>query len=187
MDPGTAETRALDAAEDLFYRRGVHAVGMDDIRDASGVSLKRLYQLFPNKERLVTAFLRRRDVRWRDRLTTFVAKTADPRARPLAVFDWLHTWFREPDFRGCAWINCFGELGATSPAVAEEVRGHKAAFRRYLRELVADAELPPPLADHLLLLAEGAMVTAAITGAAKPAHQARAAATQLLAAAAPTT
>jgi AcrR family transcriptional regulator len=179
MDLETAEARALDAAEDLFYRRGVHAVGMDDIRDAAGVSLKRLYQLFPNKERLVTAFLQRRDRRWRTRLSTFVG-TAAVADRPLAVFDWLHTWFSEPDYRGCAWINCFGELGATSEAVAAEVRMHKDGFRQYLHTLVADAGLPSDLADHLLLLAEGAIVTSAIHGDPGAAHKARAAAGQLV-------
>ena len=180
MDQQTAQDRALDAAEDLFYRRGVHAVGMDDIRDTSGVSLKRLYQLFPNKEHLVTAFLRRRDVRWRDGLTAHVGRVADPRERLLAVFDWLHTWFTDPDYRGCAWINCFGELGATSTAVAEEARTHKAGFRRILRDLSAAAGRDDNLAEQLLLLAEGAIVTAAITGDPAAAHQARTAAATLV-------
>lgn len=180
MDQQTAQDRALDAAEDLFYRRGVHAVGMDDIRDTSGVSLKRLYQLFPNKEHLVTAFLRRRDVRWRGGLTEHTGRVADPRERLLAVFDWLHTWFTDPDYRGCAWINCFGELGATSPAVAEEARTHKEGFRRILRDLSAAAGHDDDLAEQLLLLAEGAIVTAAITGDPAAARQARTAAAKLV-------
>jgi AcrR family transcriptional regulator len=180
MDIQTAETRALDAAEDLFYRRGVHAVGMDHIRDASGVSLKRLYQLFPNKEHLVTAYLRRRDVRWRRQLEEHLGQVADPRDRLLAVFDWLRTWFTRPDYRGCAWINCFGEMGATSGAVADEARTHKAAFREILRRLAAEAGQPPDLAEHLLLLAEGAIVTAAISGDPAAADRARAAAARLV-------
>jgi AcrR family transcriptional regulator len=181
MDADVASARVLDAAEELFYGRGIRAVGMDDIRDAAGVSLKRLYQLFPNKERLVTAFLVRRDVRWRGRLAEHVSRTADPDERLLAVFDWLHEWFSEPGYRGCAWVNSFGELGATSPAVRAEARRHKAAVHDYLRELVADAGRPAPLADHLLLLAEGAMTTAAITNSPAPARHARAAAATLLA------
>jgi AcrR family transcriptional regulator len=179
MDLETARTRALDAAEDLFYRRGVHAVGMDDVRDAAGVSLKRLYQLFPAKEHLVTAFLQRRDRRWRTRLSSFVA-TAAVADRPLAVFDWLRSWFSEPDYRGCAWINCFGELGATSAAVAAEVRAHKAGFRQFLHTLVADAGRPPALAEQLLLLAEGAIVTSAIHGEPGAADTARTAARRLV-------
>jgi AcrR family transcriptional regulator len=180
MDLQTAEVRVLDAAEDLFYRRGVQSVGMDDIRDASGVSLKRLYQLFPNKEHLVTAYLQRRDTWWRSRLTEHVARLADPRDRPLAVFDWMHDWFHEPDYRGCAWINCFGELGAISGAVAEEARKHKEGFREFLRGLATDAGLPTELGDHLLLLAEGAIVTSALTGDLAAARKARAAAERLV-------
>jgi AcrR family transcriptional regulator len=183
MDTEEASTRALDAAEDLFYRHGIHAVGMADVRDASCVSLKRLYQLFPSKEHLVTAFLRRRDVRWRADLAAHVSRRRDPGQRILAVFDWLREWFAAPGFRGCAWVNSFGELGATSPAVAEEARRHKEEVRRYLRELTSAAGHPPALADQVLLLAEGAITIAAITGSAAPARQARAAAATLLKAA----
>ncbi|MEV5784245.1 TetR/AcrR family transcriptional regulator, partial [Streptomyces sp. NPDC052287] len=158
-----AREQALDAAEELFYARGIQTVGMDDIRSASGVSLKRLYQLFPAKELLVEAYLERRDIRWRRRLAEHVDRYTEPERRILAVFDWLRLWFEEPDFRGCAWINSYGELGATSPRVTVQVRAHKKAFRDYLGGLVTDAGLPDSLADQVCLLAEGAMVTAGIT------------------------
>ena len=180
MDSAVAREQALDAAEELFYGRGIQAVGMDDIRGASGVSLKRLYQLFPAKEQLVEAYLERRDVRWRGRLAEFVRRHADPEERILAVFDWLERWFGEDGFRGCAWINSYGELGPTSPRVVNQVRAHKRAFRAYLAELVADAGLPGALAGQLFLLAEGAMVTAGVTASTEPAREARRAAHLLL-------
>ncbi|MHA6760199.1 TetR/AcrR family transcriptional regulator [Streptacidiphilus sp. PAMC 29251] len=179
-EPALVRARALDAAEALFYARGVQLVGMDEIRSASGLSLKRLYQLFPSKGDLVEAYLRRRDARWLAALAAHVDAEPDRTARPLAVFDWLSLWFAEPDFHGCAFINAFGELGATSPAVADAVADHKAGFRLYLAELVQDASL----AQQLALLAEGAMTTAAISRSTAPARQARAAAAVLLAAAA---
>ncbi|WP_406335284.1 TetR/AcrR family transcriptional regulator [Streptomyces sp. NBC_00203] len=175
-----AREQALDAAEELFYGRGIQTVGMDDIRGASGVSLKRLYQLFPAKERLVEAYLERRDVRWRQRLAEHVDRHGEPEERILAVFDWLGQWFAEPGFRGCAWINSYGELGTTSPVVTAQVTAHKEAFKDYLRGLVADAGLPSPLADQLYLLAEGAMVTAGITRSTEPAGQAADAARVLM-------
>lgn len=182
MDSAVARDRALDAAEDLFYARGVQSVGMDELRGASGVSLKRLYQLFPAKEQLVAAWLARRDERWRGRLAAHVAGRRDPRERIPAVFDWLEEWFGEDGFRGCAWINAHGELGATSALVAEQVRAHKEAFRGYLASLVDDAGLPAALTGPLFLLAEGAMVTAGITGSTRPAAEARDAARALMAA-----
>ncbi|MEV7074126.1 TetR/AcrR family transcriptional regulator [Streptomyces sp. NPDC091972] len=180
MDSAVARERVLDAAEELFYGRGVQSVGMDEIRGASGVSLKRLYQLFPAKEQLVEAYLERRDGRWRGRLAEFVALRPDPEDRILAVFDWLEEWFGEEGFRGCAWINSYGELGATSDRVVTQVRAHKRAFADYLASLVADAGRPAALAGPLFLLAEGAMVTAGITGTTHPATEARDAARLLL-------
>ncbi|MFD9902985.1 TetR/AcrR family transcriptional regulator [Streptomyces sp. NPDC059063] len=182
MDSTVARERALDAAEGLFYQRGIQTVGMDDIRTASGVSLKRLYQLFPAKERLVEAYLERRDVRWRERLTAYVEAYEDPERRVLAVFDWLGEWFAEPDFNGCAWINSYGELGATSEPIARQVRLHKAAFQDQVTELVVRAGLPAGLGGQVFLLAEGAMVTAAITRSAEPAAQAARAVELLIAA-----
>ncbi|TJZ91136.1 TetR/AcrR family transcriptional regulator [Actinacidiphila oryziradicis] len=179
MDLETARARVLDAAGELFYGRGVQAVGMDEIRSASGVSLKRLYQLFPSKGDLVEAYLRRRDARWRAALAGYVdARPAE--VRVLAVFDWLYQWFGEDDFRGCGFINCFGELGATSAAVADVTLAHKEAFQEYLTGLVAASGGSPELAAHLALLAEGAMTTAAIAGSPEPARQARAAAVLLI-------
>jgi AcrR family transcriptional regulator len=183
MDLDEAEARVLDAAESLFYDRGVQAVGMDDIRASAGVSLKRLYQCFPSKDRLVAAYLERCDRNQRERLTEFADAHETPADRILAVFDCLSRWFAEPSFRGCAFVNCYGELGATSPAVAEAARAHKRALRGYLAGLVAAADADDGLTDQLALLVEGALATAALFRSEQPALQAKAAARVLLTAA----
>jgi AcrR family transcriptional regulator len=179
--PDPVRERLLDAAESLFYARGIQAIGMDDIRASAGLPLKRIYQLYPGKQQLVLAFLRRRDERWRARLSGYVDRVAESTNRVLAVFDWMHEWFREPEFRGCAWINAYGELGATTPEVAELVVEHKLAFRRYLRELLAQDGYPESLTAAIYLLAEGAMVSAGIHASPTPALDARRAAAALLA------
>lgn len=184
MDRAEATERLLDSAERLFYTRGVRAVGMDEIRSDSGVSLKRLYQCFPSKEELVLAYLRRRDERWRASLAAAVTEQASgARDRVLAVFDWLHEWFSQPDFRGCAFLNSAGELGPTSPAVVQAARQHKHAVRSYLATLAADVPVPDPqeTATQLHLLVEGAIASAAVTGTPEPARHARHAAEAALA------
>jgi AcrR family transcriptional regulator len=180
----------LDATEALVYARGVQAVGMDQIRGASGLSLKRIYALFPAKEDLVVGMLRRRDLRWRASLAAFVeqsgaqqssaVQSGDPAARVLALFDWLHAWFSEPGFRGCAWINIHGELGPASQAVLDEVRSHKKAFRDQIAAWTPEAGTADT-ADAVYLLAEGAIVTAGISGDPEIAREARDAARLLLA------
>ncbi|MET0134340.1 MAG: TetR/AcrR family transcriptional regulator [Kibdelosporangium sp.] len=166
--------RVLDAAESLFYERGIQAVGMDEIRNASGVSLKRLYLLFPSKERLVVGYLERRDKRWRESLATYVQEHDGDKV--MLVFDWLHNWFSEPDFRGCAFINSFGEMGTTSTAINAIVRHHKDELKRYIEGLVHD----PVLAWQVLLLIDGASTLAAINGDPGAAHHAKAAAAVLI-------
>ncbi|PZG13679.1 TetR/AcrR family transcriptional regulator [Nonomuraea aridisoli] len=151
--------RLLSAASELFYRRGVRAVGMDDVRAASGVSLKRLYQCFPSKEALVVAYLERRDERWMSSLTGYVAEHG---GSVEAVFAWLERWFAEDDFRGCGFVNAYGELGATSEPVREVVRRHKQRLRDHLRTLAAGADDPDLLAEQLLALVDGATVTAMV-------------------------
>ncbi|PRW62190.1 TetR/AcrR family transcriptional regulator [Actinopolyspora mortivallis] len=168
----------LDAAERLFYERGVRAVGMDEVRAASGLPLKRIYRFFAAKEDLVVAVLERRDQWWRASLTARVESVADPRERVLTIFDWLAEWFAEPGFRGCAWINVSGELGPSSEAVLAEVRSHKQAFRDQIATWVHATGMP--VVEPVFLLAEGAIVTAGISGDPAPARQARAAVATLL-------
>ncbi|MGA5822373.1 TetR/AcrR family transcriptional regulator [Kitasatospora sp. NPDC094028] len=181
LDTEVTRERILDAAEGLFYARGIQAVGMDVIREASGVTLRRLYQQFPSKGDLVEAYLARRDTRWLHSLASHVdAAAGTPQERLLAVFDWLEAWFGRPDFHGCAFINSFAELGGTSPGVAARARHHKDAFHAYLRELTTAAGGTADTAARIALLAEGAMTTAAISGTPVPAGHAKRAAELLL-------
>jgi AcrR family transcriptional regulator len=175
--------RIVEAADALFYARGIRAVGMDDVRTEAGVSLKRLYAEFPGKDSLILAVLRKRHAIWADGLAATVERSEGPRAKLLAVYDYLETWFGEDTFRGCGFINAFGELGPSSPVVAEYAREHKRSFQHYLASLVADAGADPSLAPQLAILAEGAQTTAAIEGSAEPAAHARRAAEILISAA----
>ena len=173
----------VDAADALFYARGIRAVGMDDVRTEAGVSLKRLYALFPGKDSLVLAVLRKRHAMWTEGLTTAVDATEGAREKVLAVYDYLADWFTEDTFRGCGFINAFGELGPTSPEVAAYAREHKRTFQEQLAQLVASAGMDSALAPQLAILAEGAQTTAAIEGSPDAATHARRAAETLVAAA----
>lgn len=181
MTEDEARERILSAAEELYYRKGYAAVGMDELRAAAGVSLRRLYALFPSKTDIVTAVLDRKHAEWEAGLTGAVADAgADPRARLLAVYGYLEDWFCSDGFRGCAFINAFGELGGTNPEVAEIVRAHKASFQQYMAGLVAETGAPATLAAQLSILAEGAQSTAAISADPQVAVQARGAAEVLI-------
>lgn len=180
IDEETARRQLVEAADRLFYARGVQAVGMDAVRAEAGVSLKRIYALFPAKDELVTAVLRHRSALWDAGVEAALASTDDPADKLLATFDYLDGWFHEPDFRGCAFINLYGELGPSSPAAASAVRRQKQGFAALVAELVGAAGLPDELAPQLVVLVEGAQTTAAILGDPEVARQAKAAAAVLI-------
>ena len=173
----------LETAKGLFYSRGYASVGMDDIRDAAGISLRRLYREFPSKESVVLGVLGELHEDWEAGVQAAVAAETDATKRVLAIYDYLAQWFTQDDFRGCGFINAFAELGANSAAVAEIARTHKASFQRYVGQLVSDAGGTPKLASQLAILAEGAQTTAAIAGTVDAAADARDAAVTLIGAA----
>ena len=182
MDDDAAQTRVLEAADRLFYDYGIRSVGMDQIRDASEVPLKRLYRLFPAKDHLAEAVLRRRDGAFLRSIVGYTADRPSPRDKILGVFDYLYDWFSEPDYRGCPFINAFAEMRATSTGVTAAVETQKRALLAFLSELVAAAKAPPAVAEQLFMLANGAMVMSAILGSPEPARSAKQAALVLLAA-----
>ena len=69
MDDATARAAVLQSANEVFYARGIAGVGMADIRDEAGVSLRRLYTLYPSKRELVTAWLTDRHSTWMEWFT----------------------------------------------------------------------------------------------------------------------
>ena len=172
--------RVLKAADRLYYGRGIQSVGMDELRRASGVSLKGLYGVFPSKAAIVLEVLDRRHALWNTGVSDRVARAENPRAKLLAIYDYLSDWFSDDTFRGCGFINAFAELGSISPEIAERARQHKAGFQSFVARLVADAGADPNLAPQLSILAEGAQTTAAIAGTPEAAVHARRAAEILI-------
>ena len=180
MSDEAARDLVIATADRLYNLRGIQSVGMDALRDESGVSLKRLYKLFPSKEIIVEEVLRSRHERWMSSVSDAVADASGPRQQLLAIFDYLGAWFGENDFRGCGFINSFGELGGTVESLAGIVRDHKADFQAYVSRLVEEAGGPAWLGPQLAILAEGAQTTAAIAGTSQAASDARRAAEILM-------
>jgi AcrR family transcriptional regulator len=185
--PTDARQRLLATASTLFYAEGIRAVGIDRLIAESGVGKASFYRHFPGKDELVLEFLRVRDREWRDWLRAEVAAEPDPVRRPLAVFDALHARFTRGDFRGCAFINTIVEVADPAHPAHVVSDEHKRAVHAQLAELLRDAGIDDPegrLAAELLLLVDGALVTAAREAGPDAALRARRIAAVLLASAA---
>ena len=186
IDDATARTAVLRAANDVFYARGIAGVGMADIRDASGVSLRRLYHLFPSKRDLVAAWLRDRHSTWMEWFTGSVERRAEERREPLlAAFDAIAEWAATPGYRGCAFVNSAAETAEIDDTHREIVAAHKQALVAYLVSLATAGgyALPDRLGRMIAVLLDGAMVEAAVLSSPEPVAAAREAAAVLIEAA----
>jgi AcrR family transcriptional regulator len=159
--------RILAAARELFYRRGIHAVGVDAIAEAAGTNKMTLYRHFASKDVLVAACLseltREFDVAW-DAIAA--AHAGDPEGQLMAWLRHVCDFKENEAERGCALANAAIELPDKDHPARRVVREHKTALRERLIRLCRDARLADPerLADEIFLIWEGARVTAQSVG-----------------------
>jgi len=154
--------RLLDAASDLFYRDGIHGVGVDTIAAAAGVTKKTLYDRFGSKEALAVAYLRGRDARWRVYLEQQLSGVPpEGTARLLAVFDVSARWAILNSTKGCSAINARAEMSDAALPIAVEATRQKKWMLDVFERLAREARLASAdrVANSLMLLYEGALVT----------------------------
>ena len=162
VERASARERLLAAASELFYEEGVHTVGVDRIVERAGVAKATLYTLFGNKDGLVRAYLTERHDATRERMDReLVARFDTPRERLLGVFEVQGLLFAEPGFHGCAFVGANAESSAGTSV--EEVTED---YRKWLQSLFFDlakeagATDPQGLARQLVLLYDGAGISA---------------------------
>jgi AcrR family transcriptional regulator len=159
-----ARERLVRVASELFYREGIHSVGMDRVLSEAGVTRATMYRHFSGKEALVAAYLEREDgfirgsfetpdeLAPRDLVEFVIQAIADDIAR-------YHT-------RGCPFINAAAEYPDASSEVRAIIERHRTWFRGTLREAlegagVADADT---VAGSLVMLRDAALVGGYLDG-----------------------
>ncbi|HEY1156529.1 MAG TPA: helix-turn-helix domain-containing protein [Arthrobacter sp.] len=141
-EPANPAERILSVAYELFSRRGVRDVGVNELIERSGVAKATFYRHFPSKDSLVLAFLERRDQLW-----TVEAIVAEARRRAsvpvdqlLAIFDVFGDWFRRDDFEACSFVNILLEMGPAHPLGQASI-DYLAKIRGHVRALAEEAGL----------------------------------------------
>lgn len=110
----SARERLIATAYDLFTRRGISDVGVDEIVAKAGVAKATLYKYFPSKEDLVLAFLAQREELWTDEVIDRLPaeRTNDAAQQLLATFDVLDGWFRgRHDYEAWSFVKILLEVG----------------------------------------------------------------------------
>ncbi|WP_426989342.1 TetR/AcrR family transcriptional regulator [Pseudarthrobacter sp. Y6] len=168
--------RILAAAYELFSRRGVRDVGVNELIERSGVAKATFYRHFPSKDALVLAFLEQRDQIWTVDSIVGQAKLrgTTPTEQLLAIFDVFGDWFLRDDFEACSFINILLEMGPAHPLGLASIE-YLARIRGHVQALAEQAGLdrPEDFARSWHILMKGSIVSAAEgdTLAAKRAQQ----------------
>jgi AcrR family transcriptional regulator len=172
--PSSVRERILGTASALFYREGIHAVGVDAIVAASGVAKMSFYRHFPSKDHLIRAVLELQDRRYWAWWDEAVARhPGAPREQLRALFESIGEKFHHPTYRGCAFVNFTAEFAQAGHPGFDVVTANKRQQRERLRAMTGQlgAADPDLLADQLVLLMEGARVSALTLGDSGPARQ----------------
>jgi AcrR family transcriptional regulator len=156
--------RILASAYTLFSRRGIRAVGIDDVIADADVAKATLYRHFRSKDELVLAFMTRRDQLWTKEWVEAEARRRGetPEEQLLAIFDLFDEWFRRDDFEGCSFINVLLELNGDDGAVRIASVDHLASIREILRTLAEEGGFrdPDAFAHSWHILMKGSIVAA---------------------------
>jgi AcrR family transcriptional regulator len=186
LEHGGAESPAMRlvlTATRLFNENSIHATGIDRIIAEAGVARRTLYNQFGSKEGLIRAVMQRESKAWFEWLDSELPRVdeQDPRRRIVAFFALLGKWFSRSDFKGCSFINAVGEHPLDN-CVRPIAKAHRQANFEYIRRLLDGSKISDldKLADQIAILADGATVTAMVTGNQKMAETAASAALALM-------
>ena len=159
----SARERLLAAADELFYRDGVHSTGIDAVIEKAGVAKGSLYYIFGGKDELVAAYLRRRHEAFRERVEEAQAGIEDPGDKILALFDAVADYVSLPEYRGCPFDSAAAEapVGQCQVMAIQEYRDW---LNQSVLRLAADTGVPDTqaLAEALIVLFNGALASANI-------------------------
>lgn len=166
--PATSSKRdeLLDIASDLFYRQGFGATGVKQIIEAAGIAKGTFYSHFNSKEEVGVAWLKKRHATWNSWLKAKLEEVRSPKAKLLAIFEFLESWMKDCDFRGCAFLNTLAEVPEGDNPMRREIASHKKEFQDLIHSLAAERFAGKPGAfvrqkgTVIFLLFEGALVEA---------------------------
>jgi AcrR family transcriptional regulator len=166
--------RILKAARELFYRDGIHTVGVDAIAEAARTNKTTLYRHFASKDELVAECLREYgrefETAWAEIEQTHAGQ---PKQQLLECLHLIAEFKLGTHERGCALANAAVELPDPDHPARQVVAELKSRGRERIIVLCRKAGLRDPklLADELFLLGEGARLSIQSLGSHGPAKR----------------
>jgi len=173
-----ARERILAAAAELFARDGIHATGIAKLTDAAHVSTRTLYQHFPSKDALITAYVQQLEVDPKGPIAIeAVLDRTDigPRERLLGLFETPPRGRTKAVVRGCPLHNTVVEAAGQLPEATAIVERHKQELVARLIETARElgASDPHALGRQLAVIFEGSRALSTSLNDARPVADAR--------------
>jgi AcrR family transcriptional regulator len=178
-----SDARVAGLAAHLFHEHGIGATGVDALSKAAGISKRTLYERFGSKDGLICAAFDALDQPVFERIIGDAEQlSSDPREQLRLLFVTLEGETRQPDFRGCPFMNASTELADPNHPAHEVIRRHKHRLRRWIRDRAREAGAANPdlLSRQLMIIIDGAQSQALLERSSKPARDARAIANALI-------
>lgn len=157
----------LATAARIFYREGIHAVGVDRLISEAGITRATFYRHFPSKDDLVRAYIELEDRALRNLFADSAAHVSDPAEALDVVLRGIALDVQEHHTRGCPFLNAAAEFPDPHHPVRLAVRTHRDWFAQTLSDLVAATgrSNADDVARALVLLRDSALVGAYVDGA----------------------
>ncbi|HEY1312689.1 MAG TPA: TetR/AcrR family transcriptional regulator [Steroidobacteraceae bacterium] len=161
-DKSRVRDRIFQTACELFYRHGIHGVGVDAIAAEAGSNKMSFYRSFASKDALVAEYLRQQERGyWAWWEATVARFPDDPRRQVEALFESQLEMAMANNCRGCALGNAAAEISDEEDALSAMVLAYKEQVRSRLHAMAhaMGAHDADNLGDALMLLLDGGYFT----------------------------
>jgi AcrR family transcriptional regulator len=157
-----ARVRILATADELFYREGVHTVGVDRIIREAKVTKATFYKYYRSKDALIVVYVQARDKVARDFVNGLEARYDTPEKRLRAIVTEISNQVVRSGFHGCPFINAAAQFTEPTHPVRVAVTAHRDWYGAAVEDLFRGMghARPGDAADDFFLSRDGAFAGA---------------------------
>lgn len=167
--PKSKREALMDAALDLFSRKGFKSTGIEAILKEAGVAKMTLYKHFSTKEDLVLAVLRRQDEVFRHQLFSMARKNGEsPKEQVVGIYKSLGKLIGKK-FNGCLFQKASMEYRDDNQAIFRFSNEHKMLIREFINQRLGELDIEDEkLLSKLMILYNGSLAECQLTNCNEP-------------------
>ncbi len=126
----------IQTASDLFYGKGYNSTGINEIISTAGIAKATLYNHFKSKEDICLTFLQHKNEVFLKEIKLFCIEQKPGSSQVIALFDFLHNFFKSETFNGCWCINTVAEIPKDNVKIKKEIQHQKLLFLKFITSLI---------------------------------------------------